>query len=101
MLQLRCLALQSRLTSRYAVIPNRVVLVSRTCHNRHMCQHTEARPAVQAASSNPLLARLCGVNQLPIEAVHCASAALFSIAVLPDFKVRYTCDLNCCVGLVH
>ena len=49
-----------------------------------MCQHTEARPAVQAASGIPLLARLYHVDQLPIEAVYYVAAALFSIAVSPD-----------------
>ena len=53
-----------------------------------MCQHTDARPELQAASGITLLARLCDVEQLPIEALRYASAALSSVAVSPNFKVR-------------
>ena len=58
----------------------------------HMCQQTAARPAVQAAGAIPLLAKLCDVDQWPVEAVRYASAALASIAVSPDIKVGLGLD---------
>lgn len=41
------------------------------------------------------MARLCDVEQWPIEAVRYASAALSSIAVSPDMKVRAACAPSC------
>ena len=54
---------------------------------QHMCQHTDARPGVQAAGAIPLLACLCDMNQWSVEVVRFASAALASIAVGPEVKV--------------
>lgn len=54
---------------------------------QHMCQHTDARPAVQAAGAIPLLAQLCDLDRWSMEVVRYASAALASIAVGPDVKV--------------
>ena len=58
---------------------------------QHMCQHTDARPAVQAAGAIPLLACLCDINQWSVDVVRYASAALASIAVGPDVKVSSCC----------
>lgn len=60
---------------------------------QHMCQHTDARPAIQAAGAIPVLAHLCDLDQWSLEVVRYASAALASIAVGPGVKVRW-------VGLV-
>lgn len=54
----------------------------------HLCQHTEARPAVQAAGAIPMLAKLCDLDHWSLRVVRYASAALASIAVGPDVKVR-------------
>lgn len=54
---------------------------------QHMCQHTDARPAVQAAGAIPLLAQLCDLDRWSVQVVRYASAALASIAVGPDVKV--------------
>lgn len=63
---------------------------------QHMCQQTDARPAVQAAGAIPLLACLCDLDQWSLEVVRYASAALASIAVGPDVKVGWvkTCQLQ-------
>ncbi len=53
----------------------------------HICQHTEARPPVQAAGAIPVLAKLCDLDQWHLGVVRFASAALASIAVGPDVKV--------------
>ena len=57
-----------------------------------MCQHTIARPAVQAAGAIPLLALLCDLHQWSLPVVRYASAALASIAVGPDVKVCRACS---------
>ena len=55
----------------------------------HMCQHSSARPAVQAAGGIILLASLCDeAQQQPLEVVRYASAALASITVESSAKVR-------------
>ncbi|DBB02480.1 hypothetical protein WJX82_008721 [Trebouxia sp. C0006] len=54
----------------------------------HLCQHTDARPAVQAAGAIPMLAKLCDLDRWSLDVVRYASAALASIAVGPDVKLE-------------
>ena len=61
---------------------------------QHMCQHTDARPAVQAAGAIPVLAHLCDLDQWSLKVVRYASAALASIAVGPAVKVCWVTWLS-------